>query len=65
LYREDENLGDNEDQPFETEAQAPNEADVETDAHDKLLLTEPLLKKDGFLVRAQKYEGSMTLKAIW
>jgi hypothetical protein len=43
---------------------APNEDDVETDAYDKLLLTEPLLEKDGFLVRP-KYEGSMTLKAIW
>lgn len=53
LYREDEDHGDVVDAPFEPEAIPPEVEDIEVDAYDELLLTEPLLEKDGVLIRAK------------
>jgi len=53
LYREDEDNEDNEDAPFDHEAVSPEVEDIEVDVHDELLLSEPMLKKDGVFVRAK------------
>jgi len=54
LYREYRYEEDIEpDQPLEPQAMSPEIEDIETDSYDELLLTEPLLEKDGVLVRAK------------
>ncbi len=52
LYRQDEDIESDSDSPFELEALAPEEDDIETDCYDELLLTGPLLEQDGKLERA-------------
>jgi len=53
LYWEDEDLDLNEDAPFEPEALAPEKDDIEADTYNELLLTEPMLEREGVLVQAQ------------
>jgi hypothetical protein len=44
------------DQPLEPQAMSPEIEDIKADSYDELLLTEPLLEKDGVLVRASVIE---------
>jgi len=53
LYQEDEDANLNDDQPFEPEALVPEEANIEADTYDELLVTEPMLEREGILVQAQ------------
>jgi hypothetical protein len=54
LYRENMQLEDMEvDEPIQPETSVQEIDDIELDAYDELLLTEPLLEKDGELVRAK------------
>jgi len=53
IYHEDEHLDEDKDQPFDPEALAPEEYGIKVDAYDELLPAEPLLEKDGMIVRAQ------------
>jgi len=54
LYREDEDPKDiDESRPTFPEAQNVEIDDIETDAYDELLMTEPMLLRDGNLSRAQ------------
>jgi hypothetical protein len=53
LYREDKEEDDMEIELMEPEAQVPEIDDIEADSYDQILLTEPLLIKEGELVRAK------------
>ncbi len=54
LYRENMQLEDMEvDEPIQPETSVQEVDDIELDAYDELLLTEPLLEKDGELIRAK------------
>ncbi len=53
LYREDKDIDSDEDEPFDPQAQAIEISDVEIDAYDELLLSEPILERDGEMMRAQ------------
>lgn len=46
-----------EDELVELDAQAPEVDNIEADAYDEILLTQPLLMKDGTISRAKKFEG--------
>jgi hypothetical protein len=51
-------LNDNEeDELVELDAQASEVDNIEADAYDEILLTQPLLMKDGTISRAKKLEG--------
>ncbi len=52
LLREDEETHNDDDDLKQPEAKAPNIDDIEADAYDELLLTEPLLMREGQLTRA-------------
>jgi hypothetical protein len=53
LYREDEDENGMETELMEPEAQAPDVDDIKTDSYDQILLTEPLLTREGEQVRAR------------
>jgi hypothetical protein len=54
LYRQDEDEDDQfEQEPMEPDSSSLDIDEIEADAYDELLLTEPLLPKDGVMVRAK------------
>lgn len=53
LYREDEETNGDDDVPYDPEAIPPDTEDDKVDTFNELLLTEPLLERDGVYARAQ------------